>query len=217
MARFQPPSAGQRNIPNPFQDTATLNRAFSLSEPQPDATQSRSDRTIKLTDSIPARSNENKLGGSGKQQAASRSSSSHGQEADQENPLVYLSEEQRKAAIENLDIETMDRIQTLRAALNAFTNSLRFRSEAELNRLPPAVRNMTVEEFWFTYNGSAKEYLERQATKKAADSTSFLNMMERAIKQPARFKPYPDPPNGQQRKTTKPFVNPHLGQDISKG
>lgn len=37
---------------------------------------------------------------------------------------------------------------------------------------------MTVEEFWFTYNGSAKEYLERQATKKAADSTSFLHMME---------------------------------------
>ena len=72
----------------------------------------------------------------------------------------------------------MDRIQTLRASLNAYTNSLRFRSEAELNRLPPAVRNMTVEEFWFTYNGSAKEYLERQATKKAADSTSFLHMME---------------------------------------
>ncbi|KAF9344856.1 hypothetical protein BGX34_005276, partial [Mortierella sp. NVP85] len=179
MARFQPPSAGQRNIPNPFQDTATLNRAFSLSEPQPDATQSRSDRANKSTDTISARSNENRVGGSGKQQqAASRPNASHGQEADQENPLVYLSEEQRKAAIENLDIETMDRIQTLRASLNVFTSSLRFRSEAELNRLPPAVRNMTVEEFWFTYNGSAKEYLERQATKKAADSTSFLHMME---------------------------------------
>jgi hypothetical protein len=112
MARFQPPSAGQRNIPNPFQDTTTLNRAFSLSEPQPDDATlqnhpSRPDRAIKSTDTVPARSNENKLGGSGKQpQAASRPNSSHGQEADQENPLVHLSEEQRKAAIENLDIES---------------------------------------------------------------------------------------------------------------
>jgi hypothetical protein len=72
----------------------------------------------------------------------------------------------------------MDRTQTLRASVGVLTNSLRFRSEAELNRLPAAIRAMTVEEFWFSYDGSAKEYLERKTTKKTVANTSFLHDIE---------------------------------------
>ncbi|KAI7822948.1 hypothetical protein BC939DRAFT_453087 [Gamsiella multidivaricata] len=100
------------------------------------------------------------------------------QDQDQENPLTYLTQTQRAAALENLEIEMMDRAQTLRASVAVLINSLRFRSEAELNRLPAAVRTMTVEEFWFSYEGSAKEYLERQATKKSAANTAFLHDIE---------------------------------------
>ncbi|KAF9986986.1 hypothetical protein BGZ65_005493, partial [Modicella reniformis] len=138
------------------------------------------------------------------------------EESDQENPLVHLTQAQREAAVENLDIETMDRVQTLRASVGVLTNSLRFRSEAELNRLPAAIRAMSVEEFWFRYNGSAKEYLERQATKKTVASTSFLHTLEQTSKQSARFKPYPDAGHGQQRQTPKPFVNLRLGQRIQR-
>ncbi|KAG0213599.1 hypothetical protein BGX28_004016 [Mortierella sp. GBA30] len=94
---------------------------------------------------------------------------------EQENPLVYLTPNQRQAAVENLEIEALDRIQKLRASIGVLTNSLKFRSEAEINRLPAAIRAMTVEEFWFTYNGSAKEYLERQQKDKTVANTTFLH------------------------------------------
>ncbi|KAI1296192.1 hypothetical protein EDD11_007511 [Mortierella claussenii] len=98
-------------------------------------------------------------------------------EQEQENPLIHLTPSQREAAVENLEIETMDRMQKLRASIGVLTNSLRFRSDAEINRLPSAVRTMTVEEYWFTYNGSAKEYLAQQATKKSVADTSFLQAL----------------------------------------
>lgn len=69
----------------------------------------------------------------------------------------------------------MDRIQKLRASIGVLTNSLKFRAEAEVNRLPAAIRTMTVEDFWFTYNGSAKEYLEQQAKSKSVANTAFLH------------------------------------------
>ncbi|KAG0255066.1 hypothetical protein BG011_005335 [Mortierella polycephala] len=34
---------------------------------------------------------------------------------------------------------------------------------------------MTVEEYWFKYNGSAKEYLEKQARSKTVANTAFLH------------------------------------------
>ncbi|KAF9080809.1 hypothetical protein BGX23_001638 [Mortierella sp. AD031] len=94
-----------------------------------------------------------------------------------ENPLIHLTRNQREAAIENLEIETMDRIQKLRASIGVLTNSLKFRAEAEMNRLPAAIRAMTVEEFWFTYNGSAKDYLEQQAKSKTVANTAFLHAL----------------------------------------
>ncbi|KAF9430000.1 hypothetical protein BGZ76_000999 [Entomortierella beljakovae] len=99
------------------------------------------------------------------------------QEQDQENLLIYLTPGQREAAVENLEIETIDRIQKLRASIGVLANSLRFRSEAEFNRLPAAIRTMTVEEFWFTFNGNAKEYLEQQNAKKSVANTSFLHAL----------------------------------------
>ncbi|KAG0302470.1 hypothetical protein BGZ97_002333 [Linnemannia gamsii] len=103
----------------------------------------------------------------------------HGDEMEEqgENPLIHLTQNQREAAIENLEIETMDRIQKLRASIGVLTNSLKFRAEAEVNRLPAAIRTMTVEEFWFTYNGSAKEYLEQQAKTKTVANTAFLHAL----------------------------------------
>jgi hypothetical protein len=71
----------------------------------------------------------------------------------------------------------MDRIQKLRASIGVLTNSLKFRAEAEVNRLPAAIRTMTVEEFWFTYNGNAKEYLEQQAKTKTVANTAFLHAL----------------------------------------
>jgi hypothetical protein len=71
----------------------------------------------------------------------------------------------------------MDRIQKLRASIGVLTSSLKFRAEAEMNRLPAAIRTMTVEEFWFTYNGSAKEYLEQQAKSKTVANTAFLHAL----------------------------------------
>ncbi|KAF9960469.1 hypothetical protein BGZ72_006851 [Mortierella alpina] len=82
-----------------------------------------------------------------------------------ENPLIYLTPNQRQAAVENLEIESV------------LTNSLKFRSEAEINRLPAAIRAMTVEEYWLTYNGNAKEYLERQAMNKTLANTNFLHAL----------------------------------------
>ncbi|KAF9291336.1 hypothetical protein BGZ68_004424 [Mortierella alpina] len=82
-----------------------------------------------------------------------------------ENPLIYLTPNQRQAAVENLEIESV------------LTNSLKFRSEAEINRLPAAIRAMTVEEYWLTYNGNAKEYLERQAMNKTLANTTFLHAL----------------------------------------
>ncbi|KAF9955086.1 hypothetical protein BGZ70_010353, partial [Mortierella alpina] len=68
-------------------------------------------------------------------------------------------------------------IQKLRASISVLTNSLKFRSEAEINRLPAAIRAMTVEEYWLTYNGNAKEYLERQAMNKTLANTTFLHAL----------------------------------------
>ncbi|KAF9205270.1 hypothetical protein BGZ49_004245 [Haplosporangium sp. Z 27] len=160
------------------------------------------------------------------------------QEHEQENPLIYLTASQREAAVENLEIETMDRTQKLRASIGVLTNSLRFRSEAEFNRLPAAIRTMTVEEFWFTYNGSAKEYLEQQNAKKSIANTSFLHALgitdhkktretmgqsdelwrskqksedgiERTSQNAARYRPYPE--QSQPHRTSRPFVDSRLG------
>lgn len=60
----------------------------------------------------------------------------------------------------------MDRTQKLRASVSVLTSSLKFRTEAEIKRLPAEIRAMSVEEFWFKYNGSAKEYLNRQKESK---------------------------------------------------
>ncbi|KAG0040450.1 hypothetical protein BGZ82_002534 [Podila clonocystis] len=92
-----------------------------------------------------------------------------------ENPLIHLTRSQREAAVENLEIETMDRIQKLRASIGVLAGSLRFRADLELNRLPTSIRSMTVEEFWFKYNGSAKEYLKLQTRVKTEANTSFLH------------------------------------------
>ncbi|KAG0272267.1 hypothetical protein BGZ95_011992 [Linnemannia exigua] len=103
---------------------------------------------------------------------------SEGELEEQEGHLLtHLTPSQRDAAIENLEIETMDRIQKLRASIGVLTNSLKFRAEAEMNRLPAAIRAMTVEDFWFTYNGSAKDYLEQQAKTKALANTAFLHAL----------------------------------------
>ncbi|KAF9214344.1 hypothetical protein BGZ59_003908 [Podila verticillata] len=69
----------------------------------------------------------------------------------------------------------MDRIQQLRAHISVLAGSLRFRADLELNRLPTSIRSMTVEEFWFRYNGDAKEYLKLQARVKTEANTSFLH------------------------------------------
>lgn len=69
----------------------------------------------------------------------------------------------------------MDRIQQLRAHIGVLAGSLRFRADLELNRLPTSIRSMTVEEFWFKYNGDAKEYLKLQARVKTEANTSFLH------------------------------------------
>ncbi|KAF9330133.1 hypothetical protein BG006_006873 [Podila minutissima] len=92
-----------------------------------------------------------------------------------ENPLIHLTRSQREAAVENLEIETMDRIQKLRASIGVLAGSLRFRADLELNRLPTSIRSMTVEEFWFKYNGNAKEYLKLQTKVKTEANTSFLH------------------------------------------
>ncbi|KAF9578905.1 hypothetical protein BGW38_005075 [Lunasporangiospora selenospora] len=114
-------------------------------------------------------------------QRSSKQDSIPGQEVDDaeeaENPLIYLTPNQREAAMENLEIEVMDRIQKLRASINVLTSSLQFRGEAELNRLPAVVRSMTMEEFCFKYNGSAKEYLQRQTSSKSVADTAFLHAM----------------------------------------
>ncbi|KAF9319328.1 hypothetical protein BG003_009409 [Podila horticola] len=94
---------------------------------------------------------------------------------ERENPLVHLTRSQREAAVENLEIETMDRIQKLRASIGVLAGSLRFRADLELNRLPTSIRSMTVEEFWFKYNGNAKEYLKLQTRVKTEANTSFLH------------------------------------------
>ncbi|KAG0057226.1 hypothetical protein BGZ83_000639 [Gryganskiella cystojenkinii] len=83
-----------------------------------------------------------------------------------DNPLKHLTQAQRDLALDTLEIETMDRVQKLRASLDVLTTSLKFRTEAEIKRLPAEVRAMSVEEFWFKYNGSAKEYLRRQKENK---------------------------------------------------
>ncbi|CAO3575097.1 unnamed protein product [Mortierella alpina] len=106
-----------------------------------------------------------------------------------DNPLIYLTPNQRQAAVENLEIETMDRIQKLRASISVLTNSLKFRSEAEINRLPAAIRAMTVEEYWLTYNGNAKEYLERQAMNKTLANTTFLHAL--GMTEPKRRRDHP--------------------------
>ncbi|KAG0001448.1 hypothetical protein BGZ80_011489 [Entomortierella chlamydospora] len=168
-----------------------------------------------------------------------------GHDLEQENPLIYLTASQREAAVENLEIETMDRTQKLRASIGVLTNSLRFRSEAEFNRLPAAIRTMTVEEFWFTYNGSAKEYLEQQTAKKSVANTSFLRALgitdpkkkretmgqseeswrhkqkneegvERTSQSSARYKPYPGTGQSQPRHIARPFVDSRLGQSSNE-
>lgn len=72
-------------------------------------------------------------------------------------------------------ILAMDRIQKLRASIGVLAGSLRFRADLELNRLPTSIRSMTVEEFWFKYNGNAKEYLKLQTRVKTEANTSFLH------------------------------------------
>ncbi|KAF9174659.1 hypothetical protein BGX21_001777 [Mortierella sp. AD011] len=168
-----------------------------------------------------------------------------GHDPEQENPLIYLTASQREAAVENLEIETMDRTQKLRASIGVLANSLRFRSEAEFNRLPAAIRTMTVEEFWFTYNGSAKEYLEQQTAKKSVANTSFLRALgitdpkkkretmgqsdeswrhkqknedgvERTSQSSARYKPYPGTGQSQSRHIVRPFVDSRLGQSSNE-
>ncbi|GJJ69539.1 hypothetical protein EMPS_01885 [Entomortierella parvispora] len=84
----------------------------------------------------------------------------------EENPLRHLTQAHRDMALETLEIETMDRTQKLRASVSVLTSSLKFRTEAEIKRLPTEIRSMSVEEFWFKYNGSAKEYLNRQKENK---------------------------------------------------
>ncbi|KAF9128270.1 hypothetical protein BGW39_005214 [Mortierella sp. 14UC] len=120
-----------------------------------------------------------------------------------ENPLIHLTPNQREAAIENLDIETMDRIQKLRASIGVLTNSLKFRAEAEMNRLPAAIRAMTVEEFWLTYNGSAKEYLEQQAKSKTVANTAFLHALGMVDQKRKRETPGPADDLWQQKKRNR--------------
>lgn len=121
----------------------------------------------------------------------------------QENPLIHLTQNQREAAVENLEIETMDRIQKLRASIGVLTNSLKFRAEAEVNRLPAAIRTMTVEDFWFTYNGSAKEYLEQQAKSKSVANTAFLHALGMVDHKRKRETPGPTDDLWQQKKKNR--------------
>ncbi|KAG0377636.1 hypothetical protein BGX24_005739 [Mortierella sp. AD032] len=124
-------------------------------------------------------------------------------EEQEENLLIHLTPSQRDAAIENLEIETMDRIQKLRASIGVLTNSLKFRAEAEMNRLPAAIRAMTVEEFWFTYNGSAKDYLEQQAKTKAVANTAFLHALGKVDQKRKRETPGPADDLWQQKKRNR--------------
>ncbi|KAG0288061.1 hypothetical protein BGZ96_008096 [Linnemannia gamsii] len=97
----------------------------------------------------------------------------------------------------------MDRIQKLRASIGVLTNSLKFRAEAEVNRLPAAIRAMTVEEFWFTYNGSAKEYLEQQAKTKTVANTAFLHALGMVDQKRKRETPGPTDDLWQQKRKNR--------------
>ncbi|KAF9429819.1 hypothetical protein BGZ94_009347 [Podila epigama] len=92
-----------------------------------------------------------------------------------ENPLILLTKSQREAAVENLEIETLDRVQKLRASIKVLVDSLKFRGELELTRMPTSIRSMTVEEYWLKYNGSAREYLRQQTKVKTEANTAFLH------------------------------------------
>ncbi|KAF9146349.1 hypothetical protein BGX30_001363 [Mortierella sp. GBA39] len=136
-------------------------------------------------------------------------------EEQQDNPLIHLTQNQREAAVENLEIETMDRIQKLRASIGVLTNSLKFRAEAEVNRLPAAIRTMTVEEFWFTYNGSAKEYLEQQAKSKSVANTAFLHALGMVDHKRKRETPGPTDDLWQQTKKNRDEQRQDPVQDVN--
>ncbi|KAG0240026.1 hypothetical protein B0O80DRAFT_470263 [Mortierella sp. GBAus27b] len=144
-----------------------------------------------------------------RQPSTDQDHSFHEQQSDQDNPLIHLTPAQRRAAIDNLDIETADRVRNLRASIEVLKSSLRFRCEAELNRLPAAVRAMTVEEFLFKYDGSVEKYLERQAAEKSVADTSFLHKIESASRQSIRPESSSDT---ERQRRLRPFVNLTLEQ-----
>ncbi|KAG0300759.1 hypothetical protein BGZ98_008920 [Dissophora globulifera] len=228
------------NLPNPFQDsTSSFETAATPTPAAPVASDTTASSTLELskhsrsavrrenshntnnmtaatmaaTSSVPRDKSSNTNGHYDQDEGEDQDQD---QDQEQENPLIFLTDVQREAAVENLDIEIMDRVQTMRASIGVLTNSIRFRCEAELNRLPAAIRAMTVEEFWFTYNGNAKEYLNRQAAKKTVANTSFLHEIQNASKHPARYKPYPGAAQSQFRQTTRPFVDLRLAQSSKR-
>ncbi|KAG0232415.1 hypothetical protein BGW42_008206 [Actinomortierella wolfii] len=153
---------------NPFQ-----------ASPKPASADSASSTTITLfrksTESV-EQDGRAKLSSSGREKRHRTSDDSNDQ-SPKDDPFQYLTNEQREAVIENLDIEMADRLMRLRKQVEVLKQNLVFRGEIEIDRIPTYVRPLTMEEFWLKFNGDANAYRQRQAQIKADVQQSVLQLM----------------------------------------
>ncbi|ORY03607.1 hypothetical protein K493DRAFT_311642 [Basidiobolus meristosporus CBS 931.73] len=74
-----------------------------------------------------------------------------------------LSSDEKQALLDNLDLEVQDRQRKLRTTKDHLSAYLNFWGDLELNKIPKAIRALTMKEFTETYHCNAKEFFDRQA------------------------------------------------------
>ncbi|KAK9766595.1 hypothetical protein K7432_004223 [Basidiobolus ranarum] len=74
-----------------------------------------------------------------------------------------LSSDEKQALLDNLELEVQDRKRKLLTTQDHLSAYLNFWGDLELNKIPKAIRALTMKEFTETYHCNTKEFFDRQA------------------------------------------------------